>query len=853
MKDGYQNLFVDEGREEPQFKARMFNIWGQPSNTLLVSEGASPITTANPVTAALPDGTYAVAWSDFDGDGSDLGVALRRVSADGTLGALRAANLRTEFSQLNPDMIWTGSELVVAWEDYANAFNGPDLRYRTFDGDLNPTSQDVVLAASELPEAAVALAPVDGSWAAAYREGAVDGGEYIVVKVGDDSFRAGPVLGGPMDDRPALVELDATHLLVVFSAGTDPGGTGTNNVSRIRYAVIDINGPLAPQVLSLDPLDDIFTYDAQVSHLSPAAVQGPDGTYVAWRSEARPGDSAGDQIWLKYISWNPMLPVPLDLGQREMLMPRVSEGSMGDQRTPALALVGLPPSGALAMAWDDYGHTQGADAGDPAVVVHYAPLHERAGAGLRLFEESWTGTTGASWPSRWTTRTTGAGTPQLTIQNNQARVNALGGGVVGYGWVNEHTARDVDLLTKVRFAINGANGALVARLDEEHPDRFLGARFGAQLTAPWQIFAKVDAQTEVLATGVQPGLFQNFAQDLDYWMRFRVQDGASQTINLDAKIWLDGLPEPSEWNMHATATSGSLAVQNFYGVAGRFGLYGSEAQANRSTDFDDFRATFYEGTATGDPSAIAMRAPLQRDKALYRQCTSSDPCDLGEGTCYDTGECAMGLTCQSGQNQVASHAKTCSVAHCANRQRDEDEVRVDCGGADCAPCSCTTTATFGSASYCSTCPCGIGDSSCSNNAQCVPGMTCKAAGPKYGLASGVSVCTPFHCLNRALDAMPLEGEGETNIDCGGDCGDCYVDPTNGSLWHCRVYAPCGAKQGACQHNDECVPGTVCGSKGDRFGLPAGTSVCVAPHCTDQVKNYDETAKDCGGVDCGTCP
>src|SRR4029079_15729117 len=32
---------------------------------------------------------YAVAWSDFDGDGSDLGVALRQVNADGSLGPLR--------------------------------------------------------------------------------------------------------------------------------------------------------------------------------------------------------------------------------------------------------------------------------------------------------------------------------------------------------------------------------------------------------------------------------------------------------------------------------------------------------------------------------------------------------------------------------------------------------------------------------------------------------------------------------------------------------------------------------------------------------------------------------------------
>src|SRR6185436_21055827 len=97
------------------------------------------------------------------------------IDALGELGPLETANAQREFSQRNPDMLWTGSELVVAWEDYADAFNGPDLRYRLFDADLNPLSDDTVLAASALPEAAVALAPFNNSWAAAYREGTVDG------------------------------------------------------------------------------------------------------------------------------------------------------------------------------------------------------------------------------------------------------------------------------------------------------------------------------------------------------------------------------------------------------------------------------------------------------------------------------------------------------------------------------------------------------------------------------------------------------------------------------------------------------------------------------------------------------
>jgi hypothetical protein len=387
---GFITTYVQAGGDEPGIAATLFNIWGQPTHYVAVSEGASPIYEANPVAAALPDGSYAVAWSDFDGDGSDLGIALRRVERDGELGSLLVANHLAEFSQLNPDMIWTGNELLVAWEDYADPFNGPDLRYRTFDQDLNPTSGELDLAIGQLPEAAVALAPFNGGWAAAYREGAVDGGETIVVKVGDESFRVGPFYGGPLDDRPALIELDATHLLLVFSAGTDPRATGVNNVPRLRYSVIDVESAAMPTFAALDPLDDVFTQEAAQSHLSPAVAPGLDGVYIAWRSEGRPSDAAGDQVWIKFARWDANPTQQLELDEVELLAPRVCEGSFGDQRRPALAPVALPRDGALAIAWDDYSRSQGATSGAPDVVVHYAPTHVRGAeaAALQVFQRA---------------------------------------------------------------------------------------------------------------------------------------------------------------------------------------------------------------------------------------------------------------------------------------------------------------------------------------------------------------------------------------------------------------------------------------------------------------------------------
>ena len=376
LASGFATTYMEVGDADPTVAASLFNIWGQPTRRVTVSEGASPVDDANPVVAALPNGSFTFAWSDFDGDGSDLGVALRQVSADGTLAPLRAANGGTEFSQLNPDILWTGSEVVVAWEDYADANNGPDIRYRTFDADLNPTSEDVTLAGSGLPEAAVSLTEFNGGWAAAYREGLAWGNENIVVRVGDASFRVGPFQGGPLDDRPALVRLDATHLLVVFSVGTDPGtATGVFNVQRLRSAVIDVAGAATQASQALAPLFDPYTTDLTVSQLSPSLAPAPDGSagaFVSWRSEARPGDEIGDQIWLKFVGWNGAT-ATLTATEQESPIPRPWAENLGDQRRPQLAAVGLPPSGALAIAWDDYSHSQGVDAGNPDVVVRYAP------------------------------------------------------------------------------------------------------------------------------------------------------------------------------------------------------------------------------------------------------------------------------------------------------------------------------------------------------------------------------------------------------------------------------------------------------------------------------------------------
>jgi len=866
LDDGFIATYVEPNGDEPVVGATLFNIWGQPSYRLSVSEGGSPIFEANPVAAALPNGEYAVGWSDFDGDGSDLGIRLRKVAASGELGSLQVANKATEFSQLDPDMIWTGSELVVAWVDYADAENGPDIRYRTFDANLGATSDDITLAGSRLPEAAIALAPFNGSWAAAYREGAVDGKENVVVRVGEESYRIGPVLGGPIDDRPALVELDATHLLVVFSAGTDPGLTGTANVPRIRYSVVDTESAALPSVVSLDPLDDVFTFDQQISHLSPAAERADNGVYVAWRSEARPGDGAGDQVWLKHLRWEPKGPgglLAVHPDESEMLIPRTCDGSVGDQRTPALGRTLLPPAGALVIAWDDYSHSQGVHAGDPDVVVHYAPTHVTGNAAApKELKETWSSPTGLPWPGRWTTE---AVSPiSAKVQYGEGEVNALAAPGTARGWVNDHTALNVDLVTTVRLTNDLQHAGVFARRadrDNPGPETYLAATFNSKKTDVWRIHALINGVQTDIKTIPLPKSFSNLGvgPGVDYRLRFRAESKLDGTLFLGMKVWRLGLTEPAAWLLQDTLASGHPVVAALGALPGRFGVIATSNSNNGGrVYFDDFKATYFEGNEVGslDLPVDAVPLLLPRAKATYRRCTGNAPCAEAQGCCTGNADCATGYSCTDAQSEflgLGSHASVCAVSHCSNLNADADEGRADCGGSDCAPCQCTSTLPLGAAGYCSvTCRCGIGDYPCGGHSGCLPGLVCGVdSGEPFGAAFGVDACVEPHCVNRVQDA------DETAIDCGGSCGElCSVcGPTNFAPGHCRPYCQCPSGHGNCYQDDECQAPLLCGiAKGPRFGFPVGTSACVQPHCLNNVIDTAllETGKDCGGP-CGTCP
>ncbi|MBK8994462.1 MAG: DUF4215 domain-containing protein [Myxococcales bacterium] len=336
-----------------------FDAVGVPASApLSVAADASVTPGANPVVAALPGGKYAVAYTDLNADGDGLGVALRLI--DSGAGPLVRANTTKTFGQHDVDLVWTGTELVAAWVDDSKLpISGSDVRMRRFSASLTPLSSEEVVANSPAQESAVALAPFASSWAAAWRS-ATSGAETIVVKAVGASWSVPLASPGPAEDKPALTELDATHLLLVFSEGTP---------ARLRGAILDTASqgtvtsifPIAPSVAP-------YSTDASLAQSHPNAIRAGSRLFVAWRSSLVPGDTKAEELWLKELAWTSST---LDLSKAEIALPRWPSHLKDDQRRAALAAMG---TGALATAWDDYGRVFGSVEGTPDVVAELIPL-----------------------------------------------------------------------------------------------------------------------------------------------------------------------------------------------------------------------------------------------------------------------------------------------------------------------------------------------------------------------------------------------------------------------------------------------------------------------------------------------
>jgi hypothetical protein len=294
----------------------------------------APVPAANAAVAALPDGRYAVAWTD--GMEGPPEVRLRLVDGR-TLGAARLAHEDAAGLHADPDLLWAGDRLVVAFTDLL------DVTYREFSSDLVPLGPEAPLAATAAIESGVALARFGSGWAGAVRSSS-DALESIVVRSGDLIWSTPPAPPGPTGDRPALAALDDAHLLVLFSVGADPDGTGAADVGRLFWAVADA---AAPGPLAVRALDVGAAPASSVSQRRPTATRAGDRVYLGW-TETDDAGARGEQVFLA--------PVALDAAAgaaigTPMPLPR-GTASAGWRRNLRLAASSLFPAGAVISTWE---------------------------------------------------------------------------------------------------------------------------------------------------------------------------------------------------------------------------------------------------------------------------------------------------------------------------------------------------------------------------------------------------------------------------------------------------------------------------------------------------------------------
>jgi len=449
------------------------------------------------------------------------------------------------------------------------------------------------------------------------------------------------------------------------------------------------------------------------------------------------------------------------------------------------------------------------------------------------------------------------------IKTPKGEFNAFSLPGAGVALFNDHTAQNVDVVSTIRLPYPAFAGVITRADGNTTPMSYLGVYFDTKKADVWGLFSVINGTVTFLQTLPLPKSFYDsgIGQNVDYRVRLRTVTNPDGKLFMGMKVWRVGAAEPATWLLQTTLDTTTPTVQALGNVAGRFGIWANISTANGGKiDFDDFGATFFEGTATGNLDAPVSAYPLllPRSAASYRICSGAS-CTQTSACCSGPADCTGGQVCSRYQSEglgLGSDDSICVAPHCADQIKNGAEIRADCGGPDCKACECTSTLALGASGYCFSpaCLCGQGEYPCARNVQCLPGLICAVnAGMPYGAPIGVNACVPPHCMNRVKDA------DETLADCGGSCGtNCSVcsNYANGVAGHCRTYCPCSSGQGTCELDDECVAPLMCGAKGAHFGFATNINVCTAAHCLNNIKDtaLGETSTDCGGeCGCGSCP
>jgi hypothetical protein len=330
-------------QEDAQLSVRVQffdNSGGRIGAPVAISQGAVPAAT-DPVIAALPDCGYAVAFIGSLAGARNRALLQRVEVLAGATGSPRPVDADAAEADQAPDMLWTGQELVVAWGERSV------LKVRRFGLDLEPLGPAEYLTQEGEWNSGVTLTRFGTGFAAAWLS--VDAGMMrLVVRAGELSWEtplahASPVSG----DRPALIALDADHLLAFYGVGSYPQG-GVVNVGRLQLVVLPVAAPGLALPVPLRHASEELDEET-LEHSRPVAVRAFETIYLAWQAQSPLGDPLGSRVLLRELHWA--------AGEASLLhqeeLPLHAGAAIEQQQTPRLGSAPVGPMGALITAWED--------------------------------------------------------------------------------------------------------------------------------------------------------------------------------------------------------------------------------------------------------------------------------------------------------------------------------------------------------------------------------------------------------------------------------------------------------------------------------------------------------------------
>jgi hypothetical protein len=154
LADGrFVATWADNSGASCDIHARVFHADGTPASADFVINSTAARSQYQPVITALPDGRFAIAWTDDSrsgGDVSSLAIRAAVFNPDGSAAKREfLVNSTSAGPQLDPTITaLADGRFVVAWADFSGSGSDPSLgaiRARVFAADFTPLGDDFVV------------------------------------------------------------------------------------------------------------------------------------------------------------------------------------------------------------------------------------------------------------------------------------------------------------------------------------------------------------------------------------------------------------------------------------------------------------------------------------------------------------------------------------------------------------------------------------------------------------------------------------------------------------------------------------------------------------------------------------